>query len=110
MSMKLRVDPIACTGHGLCADLVPELIQLDEWGYPMLADHVPPGLLGHARRAVRACPTLALKLGRAPRAEGHGQAGHGQAGHGQAGRAQRQPAHQPQRRTAALHTSGRVSR
>ncbi|HXB47043.1 MAG TPA: ferredoxin [Streptosporangiaceae bacterium] len=64
MTLKLQIDPIACTGHGLCADLLPELIELDEWGYPILADSVPPDLVAHARRAVNACPTLALRLAR----------------------------------------------
>jgi ferredoxin len=62
MTMTLQIDPIACTGHGLCADLLPELIELDEWGYPILADSVPPDLAAHARRAVSACPALALRL------------------------------------------------
>jgi ferredoxin len=62
MTLALQIDPIACTGHGLCADLLPELIELDEWGYPILADSVPPDLVAHARRAVNACPTLALRL------------------------------------------------
>jgi ferredoxin len=79
MNSRLRVDSIACTGHGLCADLVPELIQLDEWGYPIIEGDVPPGLTAHARRAVQACPTLALKLGRVPRDAGRGQH-HGQQG------------------------------
>lgn len=59
--MKLRVNPIACTGHGVCAELLPELIELDPWGYPLLTDApVPADLLDHAKRAVAACPTLAL--------------------------------------------------
>jgi ferredoxin len=59
----LRVDPIACEGHGLCAELFPERIELDEWGYPIVAgESVPPELLKHARRAIAACPTLALRL------------------------------------------------
>ncbi|HKD89625.1 MAG TPA: ferredoxin [Streptosporangiaceae bacterium] len=62
MTLTLQVDPIACTGHGMCADLLPELIELDEWGYPILADSVPPDLAAHARRAVNACPALALRL------------------------------------------------
>ena len=63
MSRELRVNPITCTGHGACAELLPELISLDDWGYPMLDDgEVPPALLAHAKRAVAACPTLALKL------------------------------------------------
>ena len=38
MSMKLEINPIACTGHGLCADLLPELVEMDEWGYPIIGD------------------------------------------------------------------------
>ena len=64
MTLRLSIDPIACTGHGLCAELLPELIELDEWGYPMIPSSIPPGLASHARRAVRACPTLALRLTR----------------------------------------------
>jgi ferredoxin len=63
-TLKLQIDPIACTGHGLCADLLPELIELDEWGYPIIRDSVPANLASHARRAVSACPALALRLSR----------------------------------------------
>lgn len=63
MSTRLRVNPITCEAHGLCAELLPELIRLDDWGYPMIDDPaVPPELLDLARRAVDACPTLALLL------------------------------------------------
>ncbi len=63
MSERLTVNPIACTGHGACAELFPEWIRLDDWGYPMVDDSpVPDELLAHARRAVAACPTLALRL------------------------------------------------
>ena len=63
----LRVDPIVCDGNGLCAELLPERITLDDWGYPIV-DPAPVGadLLAHARRAVSACPLLALRL-EAPR-------------------------------------------
>ena len=70
MSQRLLVDPIACTGHGLCAELLPELVTLDEWGYPVLdGQPVPAGLRRQARRAVTACPALALRLTPAPRSE-----------------------------------------
>jgi ferredoxin len=62
---ELVVDPIACTGHGLCAELFPERIALDDWGYPMIDGPVTPALREHATRAVKACPALALKLRRA---------------------------------------------
>lgn len=63
MRQQLRVNPIACSGHGLCADLLPELVGVDEWGYPVVAERpVPARLSGLARRAVRLCPALALRL------------------------------------------------
>ena len=63
MSYRLRVNPIACTAHGMCAELLPEVIELDPWGYPiLLTPIVPPGVLDHAKRAVDACPTLALLM------------------------------------------------
>ena len=68
MAETLRVNPIQCTGHGVCAELLPELVTLDEWGYPLIdAGAVPPAQDRDARRAVSACPALALRLvSRAP--------------------------------------------
>ena len=64
MNPRITVDPIACTGHGACAELLPERIALDDWGYPIVDDTpLPDELLAHARRAAAACPTLALRLG-----------------------------------------------
>jgi len=60
---RLVVDPIACTRHGMCAELFPERIELDDWGYPVIDDApVPPELREHAQRAIRSCPAIALKL------------------------------------------------
>jgi ferredoxin len=61
---ELAVDRIRCDGRGLCAELLPELIHLDDWGYPIVARPVPRHLMGGARRAVAACPVLALTLSR----------------------------------------------
>jgi len=67
MSQYIRVNPVVCSGHGGCADLLPELITLDEWGYPLLdARPVPASLERYARRAVTDCPALALMLTGAP--------------------------------------------
>lgn len=61
--MRVRVNPIRCVAHGLCAELLPEWVRLDEWGYPITADgELSPELFDHARRAAAACPTLALLL------------------------------------------------
>jgi len=60
---ELRVDRIRCDGSGLCAELLPELITLDDWGYPILAPGpVAASLLPLARQAIDACPVLALRL------------------------------------------------
>jgi len=62
---QLKVNPIACVGHGACAELLPEMISLDEWGYPLLDPRpVPAALERQARRAVGGCPVLALRLAR----------------------------------------------
>ena len=70
-TMRLRVNPIACSGHGVCAELLPELITLDDWGYPLLAGDgtVPLWLTREARRAVTGCPALALALTSIPAGE-----------------------------------------
>ena len=69
MADVLRLDPIRCDGYGMCAELLPELITLDDWGYPVIAPGpIPDRLLDHARRAVDVCPVLALRLQRAPAA------------------------------------------
>ena len=61
--VRLRVEPITCHAHGICQELLPELIRLDEWGYPVIDQKaVPPELLEAARKAVISCPTVALRM------------------------------------------------
>ena len=63
--MRIRVNPIKCQAHGLCGELLPEWIRMDEWGYPIIEPgELPRALEEHARRAVDVCPTLALLLER----------------------------------------------
>jgi ferredoxin len=65
---RLIVDPIACDGRGLCAELLPGLITLDDWGFPVIsASDVPPGLQREAAAVARLCPRLALRLERGAR-------------------------------------------
>jgi len=67
-AQSLLIDRIKCDGRGLCAELLPELIRLDDWGYPILAPGpVPEHLLLLAQRAVEDCPVLAIALRRAER-------------------------------------------
>lgn len=63
MTQRIVVNPIKCSGHGLCAELLPERITLDEWGFPIVSDEpIPADLRKLARRAVSDCPALALSL------------------------------------------------
>jgi NADH:ubiquinone oxidoreductase subunit F (NADH-binding)/ferredoxin len=62
-STRLAVDWTRCSGHGLCSRLVPELIRVDEHGYPEVLDApVPFWLARDASQAVEMCPSLALRL------------------------------------------------
>jgi ferredoxin len=60
---ELTVNPIACTGYGLCTEIAPELAVSDDWGFPIIEPGgIPPGLLASAQAAVRLCPRLALRI------------------------------------------------
>jgi len=60
---RLAVDRVACTGHGVCAQLL-DGVTLDEWGYPVIAPETVEGPEGHAvaETAIRLCPARALYL------------------------------------------------
>jgi len=64
----LQVNPILCDGFGHCAELAPDLVHLDEWGYPIITTTPTPlsnyGSLESARYAVRGCPRQALRVER----------------------------------------------
>jgi ferredoxin len=60
--LELLVDPIACDGRGVCAEILPERIELDRWGYPVVDGEIAPVLYDNAIRAVRSCPKQALHL------------------------------------------------
>jgi ferredoxin len=59
----VRVDPVACDAYGYCAELLPERVTLDEWGYPIVdGTPLPPHLVDMAEEAARRCPRRALLL------------------------------------------------
>jgi ferredoxin len=61
---RLRVNPTLCTGYAYCAEIVPELITVDDWGYPIVskAQIESDNVLKLARRAIATCPRLALLI------------------------------------------------
>jgi ferredoxin len=61
--VRLAVDPVRCDGRGLCAEVLPELISLDDWGFPIVSkEPLERELEREAGEAVRLCPRLALRL------------------------------------------------
>lgn len=64
----LSVNPILCDGFGHCAELAPDLVRMDEWGYPIITTQPMPlsnlAALESARYAVRGCPRQALRIER----------------------------------------------
>ena len=62
--VRLEVDWTRCAAHGLCGELAPGVVRLDENGYPIIADEdVPAADVPAAQEAVEKCPALALRLG-----------------------------------------------
>ena len=61
---RLRVNPTLCTGYGYCAEIVPELIAVDDWGYPIVdgREIESDDVVKLARKAIATCPRLALLL------------------------------------------------
>ncbi len=61
--LRILIDPVACDAYGYCAELLPEAITLDEWGYPIV-DGTPltAELVAVAERAARDCPRRAITV------------------------------------------------
>jgi ferredoxin len=62
VTARVLVDWPACAARGVCRELLPEVIDLDEWGYPIVRGPVEDDLVAAARTAARACPRLALRI------------------------------------------------
>lgn len=61
--MKIRIDLDACTGHGRCYSLAPELFDADDYGHSvLLQEDVPDDLVDKARLAEANCPERAITL------------------------------------------------
>ena len=65
--LRITINPAACDAYGYCAELLPEVIVLDEWGYPIVDSRpLASALVESAKRAVRDCPRRAIELRAAP--------------------------------------------
>lgn len=64
--MRIILDRPRCEGHGLCAEVAPKLMHLDDKGELILdvevVDDADQAAVDAAKAAVRVCPVAALKL------------------------------------------------
>jgi ferredoxin len=62
-AVEVAIDWLRCDGNGVCAELLPELVTRDDWGYPVVpAGPVPDELRRLAVHARAACPAMAFRL------------------------------------------------
>jgi ferredoxin len=67
VTQRLHIDWTRCDGRGLCAELLPDVLTRDDWGYPLARRSsrepaIPPESAKYARAAVKRCPRMALRL------------------------------------------------
>ena len=61
MPRKVRVDELACEGHGRCQNNAPEVFQLDADDISRVQlDEIPDDLVEKVERAIRTCPRQAI--------------------------------------------------
>jgi ferredoxin len=62
--VRVRIDHDACTGHGRCYDVAPDLFSDDERGYGQVIGEgtVTDDTYAQALAAVRACPEGAVSI------------------------------------------------
>ena len=71
VTTRLHVDWTRCDGHGSCAELLPDVLSVDDFGFPVPRSRdrdpvVPRRDELAARHAVRNCPLMALRVYAAP--------------------------------------------
>lgn len=61
--MEAIVDREACIGCSLCANICPEVFEMDDEEIAVvIADPIPEGVEDEAREAEESCPTDAISI------------------------------------------------
>ncbi|WP_158171099.1 ferredoxin [Rhodococcus sp. JT-3] len=60
--MTTRVNPMACRGYGVCADIAPDQFTLDDWGLAQSTGaEVDPDDVANTQKAIDVCPYRAIR-------------------------------------------------
>ena len=61
--MRIHVDRGLCQGHGVCESEAPTVFSVSKKGELTVLDETPPdGVRAEVEKAVKYCPTHALKI------------------------------------------------
>jgi ferredoxin len=61
--VRVRIDTEACTGHGRCYTLAPEVFDSDDRGYGfVISEELPEHLRDRAAIGVQNCPEQAISI------------------------------------------------
>lgn len=62
-TVRARVNPVKCQGHGICTEILPSLFVRDEWGFAQAAARdVETAERPDLDRAVEECPVRAIRV------------------------------------------------
>jgi ferredoxin len=62
VSLRIEIDLGACTGHGRCYSLAPDLFDADDEGRPVVLDAAADEHRAEALAAAGTCPERAITL------------------------------------------------
>jgi ferredoxin len=67
MTTHLHIDWTRCDGHGSCVELLPNVLGIDDFGFPVPRSGERDPVIRRpdhdsAQHAVRNCPVMALRL------------------------------------------------
>ena len=60
--MKVKIDHDLCSGYGICADLCPEVFEMEDDKAKVIVDVVPEDAEEDCRDAADSCPEGCIEI------------------------------------------------